>query len=118
MLVINRDSLEVYREIMGEGYETFIKDLIMTFFDTAPKLISELMLSLESRDTGAFVRAAHSLKSNSLTMGAQSLADKASVLEERGRSGDLSATNDELAQLNVLFAEAKGELLTIDLLQK
>ena len=79
---------------MEAGAE-FVVDLVQAFLDDAPALLGSLRSAMAAGDATAFRRAAHSLKSNSLTFGAGQLATLARDLESRAAevvgSGDAAA---------------------------
>jgi HPt (histidine-containing phosphotransfer) domain-containing protein len=96
-------ALESYREVMGEEADVFIADIINTFIVNAPKLIEQMEQNLIINDNNTFMRNAHTLKSNSGTVGATALAKLASILEKEGGMGNLQNLADTLS-------EAKAEL--------
>src|SRR5436190_21577620 len=70
------------------GGEEFLVEVIDTFLDDAPVLISTLRTSHERGDAEELRRTAHSLKSNGQTFGALEFADLSRDLEERANQGD------------------------------
>ncbi len=74
-------DMTVYDELKEATGADFITELIDTFLDDAPRLMSQLESSLQARDVETFRRAAHSLKSNSATFGASRLSGLAKELE-------------------------------------
>jgi HPt (histidine-containing phosphotransfer) domain-containing protein len=95
--------LEVYREIMGEETDAFIADIINTFIINVPKLITEMEKNIITGDKKTFIRNAHTLKSNSGTIGALKLSGLAAILESEGEHLSLPALTEKLS-------EAKAEL--------
>ncbi len=69
--------LNSYRDFMGEDADSFIGDIIRSYLNDAPKLLDTLKETIASGDTARFVRSAHTLKSNSATLGATQLASLA-----------------------------------------
>ena len=63
----------------------FVAELIDTFVEDARELLAALRRSLGAADVDAFRRAAHSLKSNSESLGATSLSGLARELEAMAR---------------------------------
>jgi HPt (histidine-containing phosphotransfer) domain-containing protein len=74
----------VFAELQDTAGADFVKELLQTFFEEAPVMLRELREALEAGNAEAFRRAAHSLKSNSLTFGALPLAGMARDLELDG----------------------------------
>ena len=62
----------------------FVGELVDTFLEEAPAMMAELRDALAAGNADTFRRAAHSLKSNSLTFGAVTLGALARDLELGG----------------------------------
>ena len=73
-----------FEELQATAGADFVKELVDTFLEEAPSMLSELRETFASGDSEAFRRAAHSLKSNSNTFGALSLGAMARELELKG----------------------------------
>ena len=85
----------------------FVAELVDTFLEEAPLMMEGLSEALSARDADAFRRAAHSLKSNSYTFGAQELGGQAKALELGGLD---SANTAALAALREEFARVAAAL--------
>lgn len=109
MSVINMDTLNSLKETTGAE---FVRELMDTFFEDSPKLISALKNALAAKDADAFRRAAHSIKSNAATFGAEQLSALARELEGRGRENDLEI-GSRLESLEEAFQEAKSQLIEL-----
>ena len=77
-----------FAELEAAAGADFARELIATFLEEAPLMLAELRGTLAAGNADAFRRAAHSLKSNSLTFGALTLGAMARELELKGLSGD------------------------------
>jgi histidine phosphotransfer protein HptB len=81
-----------FAELQANAGADFVAELVQTFAEEAPLLLAELRAALAAGGaTGAaerFRRAAHSLKSNSNTFGATTLAELARTLELGGMPAD------------------------------
>jgi histidine phosphotransfer protein HptB len=88
MSVINKTTFEALKESTGGD---FIVDLIDTFLEDAPVQMEQLKQALTTQDTEAFRRAAHTIKSNAATFGADALAAQARELEALARENHLDA---------------------------
>jgi HPt (histidine-containing phosphotransfer) domain-containing protein len=77
------------------GDHTFVDELVDTFLADAPALLVAIDEALAADDAPSLVGPAHTLKGNSLTLGALELAAVARALEEEGRQGDLSRATDD-----------------------
>ena len=69
----------------GELQETagadFVTELVSAFLEEAPQMLAEMRSGWSAQSAEPFHRAAHTLKSNSLTFGASTLAAMARELE-------------------------------------
>ena len=91
----------------------FVGELVDTFLEEAPAMMAELRDTLAAGNADAFRRAAHSLKSNSLTFGALTLGAMARGLELGGLDPVRAAGAqplDALAQEYARVAAALTEL--------
>jgi PAS domain S-box-containing protein len=77
----------------------FVAELADTFVEDGRDLIAALRRALTEVDLEAFRRAAHSLKSNSETLGATGLAILARELEAMARAGSLDGAEDRFEPL-------------------
>jgi histidine phosphotransfer protein HptB len=96
---IDRATFEALQQTAGAE---FVGELVDTFLAEAPPMLQDLRSALAAGDADRFRRAAHSLKSNSLTFGATALGAMARDLE----LGGLDRVRDAGGQpLDVLAAE-------------
>jgi PAS domain S-box-containing protein len=93
---VDREALERLTATMGDA---FVEELIATFVGDAGQLVATLRRGLADADLDVFRRAAHSLKSNSETLGAPGLAGMARELEAMARTGRVDGAGDRLEQL-------------------
>jgi HPt (histidine-containing phosphotransfer) domain-containing protein len=107
MSAVDKATFDELKEMSGAD---FINELIDTFLDDAPKLVDELKSALEANNADSFRRAAHSMKSNAATFGANELAMLAKELEMLGKENKLHETGDRLKALEEAFASVRAEL--------
>ncbi len=107
---LNPKALDEYRDLLGEDFAPFFKDLIEAFFESTPKLLEAMQESLEKGNMEVFTRSAHSLKSNSRTFGANDFADIAMELEEMGASENLDGIDQKLEKLVNGYPQVVEEL--------
>ena len=92
---------------------SFLAEMIDTFLEEAPGLISDMQIAAASADVDSLRRAAHTLKSNSLTFGAVRLGDLSREIEERAahsQIGDVGELIDLVVEEYPAVAAAlKGE---------
>ncbi|GAP11872.1 protein containing FOG: HPt domain [Bellilinea caldifistulae] len=103
---LDLSTLNSYRDFMGEDADSFIEDIIRSYLNDAPRLLDTLKETITSGDTARFVRSAHTLKSNSATLGAGQLASMAAELEQAGKTtplpelaGKVAAAGEELERV-------------------
>lgn len=90
---LDATALESLKELGGDE---FLADLIEQFLTDAPKLLRTLRTALEEDEADELRRAAHTLKSDGATFGAEDFSELCRELEERAKDGRL-ADADELA---------------------
>ena len=92
----------VFKALQEAAGAEFVAELVDTFLEEAPRMMASLEVALAAGDADGFRRAAHSLKSNSLTFGAAGLGAQAKALElgglDSGRQG-LAGLRDEYARV-------------------
>ncbi|HUH98390.1 MAG TPA: Hpt domain-containing protein [Anaerolineales bacterium] len=105
--VIDRNAFEDLKQMAGAD---FIDELIDTFLEDAPQLMIQLQAALASNDAESFRRAAHSLKSNAASFGANHLSGLAKELETLGRENKLTEVGGRLRALEEAYQTAAREL--------
>jgi len=105
---IDRATFEELQDAAGAD---FVKELVQTFLEEAPAMLKALREAIASENADAFRRAAHSLKSNSLTFGARTLGAMAREQELGGpAAAQQSNALDALAMEYARVAAALTEL--------
>ncbi len=104
---INRSAFEDLRAMTGTD---FLGEMIDTFLDDAPQQIQTMQTALSAGDVDAFRRAAHSLKSNAASFGADQLAELAYELELLGRQNQLADVGTRLDILEKAYQFAAVKL--------
>jgi signal transduction histidine kinase/CheY-like chemotaxis protein/HPt (histidine-containing phosphotransfer) domain-containing protein len=103
-------ALQNLRDLGGED---FVGEVIDAFLADAPELVATLRRSLDPDSTEELRRAAHTLKSNGATLGAEEFAELCRTLEQRAKSGDLEGASelvDEIEQAYRPLEEALAAL--------
>jgi histidine phosphotransfer protein HptB len=110
-------DIAVFRGLQDAAGEDFAKELVETFLEEAPTMLAELRDALAANDADKFRRAAHSLKSNSLTFGAMPLGAMARELEHKGLErarlpgsdgvGPVEALDQEYARVAAALTELR-----------
>lgn len=105
--VIDRTVLAALSDSVGAE---FVAELIDTFREEAPGMFAELRQTLSKSDVDSFRRAAHSLKTNANTFGANQLAELARELEIGARTNGLPGVR-KLEALEEAYQAALAELM-------
>jgi histidine phosphotransfer protein HptB len=84
--IIDKSTFEDLRDAMGADY---IVELIQAYFEETPQLLAKLQEALQKKDSDAFRRAAHSIKSTSNSFGALQYGEQARELEMIGKEARL-----------------------------
>ena len=86
------DTTVLSRLSEGTGGDAgFVQELIDQFLTDAPQLVAAARNALKSGNADDLRRAAHTLKSNAATFGAQRLAHSSRTVEDAARNGRLEA---------------------------
>jgi HPt (histidine-containing phosphotransfer) domain-containing protein len=101
---IEKEICAKAKEWIGEYGEEFLVELIGDYVDDSTARVARLRQAAVAGDVEALTLEAHTLKSSSASLGAQSLSALAKRLEELGRAGDLAALTQDI----VLFEQHYG----------
>ncbi|MEW6285598.1 MAG: Hpt domain-containing protein [Chloroflexota bacterium] len=107
---LDPSAFNQYREFMGEDADAFIADIVQTFMTSAPKALEDMKALIAAGKRTEFVRAAHTLKSNSATVGANDLRQLCETMERQGHTLDSAALESMLAQAVREYQQAEREL--------
>ncbi len=105
--VIDPKIFADFRDSLGAD---FIGEVLAVFKEDAPELLRNLRQALADHDAELFRRAAHSLKSNSASFGAVTLAELARELEIIGKEGRLDGAEDSVAQAAIEYDRVQEAL--------
>jgi HPt (histidine-containing phosphotransfer) domain-containing protein len=107
---LNEIDISTFEELKEMSGADFIQELIVTFLDDSPNLINQMKTALKTEDVEVFRRAAHSLKSNSATFGANRLSLLAKELEMLGKDNKLNEVGSRLETLEKVYGSVAEEL--------
>lgn len=91
----------------------FLAELIDVYLADAPELIEQIRGGLAVDDIETVRRAAHSLKSNSASFGANQLAGAARQLEMLTREGTLDGASSRLSEIEAEYAQLVPVLMEL-----
>ena len=82
--VINLDRLNALRQLDPGGNTAFLKRLVNIFLVSTPEFVKNIETAIQAGDRAELVRAAHSLRSSAVNVGAEKLSEICRLLEESG----------------------------------
>jgi CheY-like chemotaxis protein/HPt (histidine-containing phosphotransfer) domain-containing protein len=101
------NALQSLRDLGGED---FLAEVIDTFLADAPTLLATLHRSLDENDAEELRRAAHTLKSNSSTLGAEPFCDLCRELEQRAKLGELDDASELVDRIERQYPQLEEAL--------
>jgi two-component system, sensor histidine kinase and response regulator len=110
---IEKEIFDKAKEWANDYGEEFLVELIDVFLDEVPSQLAALRRAADRQDASGVSREAHSLKSSSANMGAETLAAMAAGLEIAARGGTIDNLSAEVRQLEDAFAAIKNVLETL-----
>lgn len=96
--VLDQKAISRLEQIAGDN-TAFLVDFIDTFLGSVPKVRVELQQSIDNHDADSLRRQAHTLKSNSASLGASHLEGLCKALEYAGKNGELENAQSQLDQI-------------------
>jgi HPt (histidine-containing phosphotransfer) domain-containing protein len=103
-------NLATFKELQDTAGAEFVLELVDTFCEEAPQMLKDMRSALAGGDADALRRAAHSLKSNSHTFGADKLGEMARALELGGFDAAKAAGTAAIDALQHEYARAAAAL--------
>ena len=101
------------RNLRDLGGDDFLGEVIAAFLADAPELVATLRRSLEGESTEELRRAAHTLKSNGATLGAEEFAELCRTLEQRAKSGELDGASELVDRIEQEYAPLEEALTAL-----
>ena len=108
-MTLDQAALADMLEMVGND-EAFVGDIVDTYLADAPAQLTGMELALEAADLETLGRHAHTLKGNSLSVGATTLAEIARGLETRSRAGDAADARTRIAAAAAEFGRVTRAL--------
>jgi HPt (histidine-containing phosphotransfer) domain-containing protein len=107
--VLDEGAVERLLDVIGGEHEILV-EIIDSFLDDAPALLSKLRQAAEQQDAESLRRAAHTLKSNTADFGASTLNGMCKELEYRARDGALNNVLELVAHAEQEYDHVKVAL--------
>ncbi len=98
--VLNPVLLDQIRSLDASGGDELINKIMCSYLESADNYIQKLEDAIMNEDTDSISRLAHTLKSSSANIGAETLSDIFKQFEVYGREGELA--NAKAMQENLL----------------
>jgi signal transduction histidine kinase/DNA-binding response OmpR family regulator/HPt (histidine-containing phosphotransfer) domain-containing protein len=95
------------------GEFTYLEELIDSFLEDAPQLLTDLERFVEAGDALGASQMAHSLKSNGADFGATAFADLCKELETKGRTGSLEGAAELMARIGAEYEHVAAALASV-----
>ena len=95
------------------GGDDFLGELIDTFLAEAPSLLATLRRALEQDEADEAQRAAHTLKSNGATFGAEDFSELCRELEARAKDGRLEGAEQLVDRIDEEYARLQEALAAL-----
>jgi CheY-like chemotaxis protein/HPt (histidine-containing phosphotransfer) domain-containing protein len=95
------------------GGDEFLGEVIDAFLADAPDLMATLRRSLAEQVTEELRRAAHTLKSNGATLGAEEFAELCRALEQRAKDGELDGAGELVDRIEQEYGPLRDALTTL-----
>lgn len=107
---IDMGVLAGFKEIAGDDFDELLVELIDSYLEDAPPRLQAISNAIESENAKVLQHSAHALKSSSLTVGANLLAQICGELETIARQGTTLGTSTILLQLNAEYERVVAAL--------
>ena len=107
--ILDQTALDMLLDLIG-GERKYLVELVDSFLEEAPPLLSKLHQAMEQEDALGVRMAAHTLKSSSNDFGATALATMCQELEDLGKAGELAGIAERVAQIEAEYGRVKVAL--------
>ncbi|MES3023871.1 MAG: response regulator [Pseudomonadota bacterium] len=112
-VAVNRHALDNIRALSKERGGALVQKVINAYVDDTPLQLSTLRQAIARLDTGILRKAAHSLKSSSANVGADSLAQMCKDMEHLGRIDSTDGASAILTDMEHEFRAVRHSLCVI-----
>jgi CheY-like chemotaxis protein/HPt (histidine-containing phosphotransfer) domain-containing protein len=104
--IIKQEALDNIRAMQTDDSEDLLTSIIKLFLEDTPEQLSRLDQALLDKDAAAVWPIAHSLKSSSAILGAESLSLLFKELEKKGRKDSLMGASELFVRVKTEFQKA------------
>ena len=110
--VLDPEAIRSLTELVGNDPEALV-EIIDAFLDEAPQRLAELRQGIGDDDPVLAGRAAHTLKANGRTFGAERLALLGQEIEAAARESDLTTVLPRIDEVGAAWIEVRNELVAL-----
>ncbi len=111
--IIDMSAFDQFVALWGSDATEIIQEIVGIFLDNAPQLLADMGTALDAGDMRELRRLAHTLKSNSATVGARSFSERCQALEDAARHGDIERAHWLLEQIDDAFPAVRDRLSVV-----
>jgi CheY-like chemotaxis protein len=111
--VINRHALDNIRALNKDRGDALVQKVVAAYVDDTPSMLQTLRCAIAQVDCGNLRKVAHSLKSSSANVGAESLAQMCKEMEALGRSETTDGATAILIDMEHEFQAVRHSLNAI-----
>ena len=111
--VINRHALENIRALSSDRGGALVQKVVEAFVDDTPQQLQALRRAIAAFDASNLRKTAHSLKSSSANVGAETLAQLCKEMETLGRTETTEGASSILTDMEHEFQAVRNSLSAI-----
>ena len=111
--VINRHALENIRALSSDRGDALVQKVVTAYVDDTPNHLQALRRAISEFDATNLRRTAHSLKSSSANVGAETLAQMCKEMETLGRTETTEGASGILTDMELEFQAVRNSLSAI-----
>ena len=111
--IINRQALENIRALSADRGDALVQKVVQAYVDDTPRQLKTLKTAIAGLDAGSLRKVAHSLKSSSANVGAESLANMCKEMETLGRTETTDGAAVILTDMEQEFQAVRHSLSAI-----
>ncbi len=108
--LIDMSAFDQFVAMWGDEAGDVIQEIVGIFLENAPQLLGGMQGALEAGNMRDLQRLAHTIKSNSATVGAHSLAQVAQELEDAAKEGRREDAAVLFREIQDTFPEVRQQL--------
>ena len=90
------------------GDEELLEELMTLFKDSSSSDLEQLRGAINANDVQAVIRAAHSLKGASASLGIEGIRSLASAMESDARNGSLAVAREKIGEMSALLERVQN----------